>query len=121
MWCANVASLEEDSSIRLCVDYKKLNKVTIKNKHPLPRINDLIDQLVGVCMFNKINLRSGYHQIHVKLDDVLNTAFKTRYGHYEYTLILFGVSNALGVFMEYMNIIFNSYLDQLWLCSSMTS
>ena len=98
--------------MRLCVDYKQLNKVTIKNKYPLPRIDDLMDQLVGACVFSKIDLRSGYHQIRVKVEDIQKSAFRTRYGHYEYSLMSFGVTNAPGVFMEYMNRIFHEYLDK---------
>src|ERR1044072_7699625 len=98
--------------MRLCVDYKQLNKVTIKNWYPLPRIDDLMDQLVGACVFSKIYLRSGYHQIRVKTEDIQKTTFRTRYGHYEYFVMLFGVTNAPGVFMEYMNRIFHLYLDK---------
>ena len=86
--------------------------MTIKNKYLLPRIDDLMDQLVGASVFSKIYLRSRYHQIRVKEDDIRKTAFRTRYGHYEYSVMPFGVTNALGVFMEYMNRIFHTYLDQ---------
>jgi len=86
--------------------------VTIKNRYPLPRIDDLMDQLVGARVFSKIDLRSGYHQIKVKDEDMQNTAFRTRYGHYEYKVMPFGVTNAPGVFVEYMNRIFHEYLDQ---------
>lgn len=104
---------KKEGSMRLYVDYRQLNKVTIKNKYPLPRTDDLMDQLVGACVFSKIDLRSGYHQIQVKSDDIQKTAFRTRYGHYEYVVMPFGVTNAPGVFMEYMNHIFWSYLDKV--------
>jgi len=102
---------KKDGSMMLCVDYRQLNKVTIKNRYPLPRIDDFIDQLVGAEVFSKIDLRSGYHQIRVKAEDISKTAFRTRYGHYEYFVMPFGVSNVPGVFMEYMNRIFHPFLD----------
>ncbi|XP_058741124.1 uncharacterized protein LOC131613474 [Vicia villosa] len=112
-WGAPVLLVKKkDISMRLCVDYRQLNKVNIKNKYPLPRIDDLMDQLVGASVFSKIDLRSGYHQIKVKDEDVQKTAFITRYGHYEYSVMPFGVTNAPGVFMEYMNRIFHEYSDQ---------
>ncbi|GAU45188.1 hypothetical protein TSUD_178810 [Trifolium subterraneum] len=112
-WGAPVLLVKKkEGSMRLCIDYRQLNKVTIKNKYPLPRINDLMDQLVGACVFSKIDLRFGYHQIRVKTEDIPKTAFRTRYSHYEYTVMPFGVTNAPGVFMEYMNRIFHSFLDK---------
>jgi len=104
---------KKDGSMRLCIDYRQLNKVTIKNRYPLPRIGDLMDQLVGARVLSKIDLRSGYHQIKVKDEDMQKTAFRTHYGHYEYIVMTFGVTNAPGVFMEYMNRIFHTYLDHL--------
>ena len=94
---------KKDGSARLCVDYRQLNKMTIKNKYHLPRIDDLMDQLHGSSVFSKIDLRLGYHQILVKVDDVQKTAFRSRYGHYKYVVIPFGVINAPAVFMDYMN------------------
>ena len=112
-WGAPVLLVKKKyGSMRPCVDYRKLNKVMIKNKYSLPRIDDLMDQLVDACVFSKIDLRSGYHQTKVKDEDIQKTAFKTRYGHYEYSVMPFGVTNMPGVFMEYMNRIFHTYLDR---------
>lgn len=112
-WGAPVLLVKKkDGSMRLCVDYRQLNKVTSKNKYPLLRIDDLMDQLVGARAFSKIDLKSGYHQIKVKDEDVQKTVFRTRYGHYEYLVMSFGVSNAPGVFVEYMNHICHTYLDR---------
>lgn len=111
-WGAPVLLVKKkDESMRLCVDYRLLNKVTIKNRYPLLRIDYLMDQLIGAEVFSKIDLRSGYHQIRVKAEDISKTAFRTRYGHYEYSMMPFGVSNAPGVFMEYMNRIFHPFLN----------
>ena len=98
--------------IRLCVDYRQLNKVTIKNKYPLSRIDDFMDQLQGATVFSKIDLRFGYHQIQVREEDIPKMAFQTRYRHYEYTVVSFGLTNAPTVFMDYMNRIFRPYLDK---------
>jgi len=112
-WGAPVLLVKKkDGCMRLCVDYRQLTKVTIKNRYPLLRIDDLMDQLVGAEVFSKIDLRLGYHQIRVKVEDISKTAFRTRYGHYEYSVMPFGVSNAPGVFMEYMNKIFHPLLDR---------
>jgi len=111
-WGAPVLLVKKkDGSMRLCIDYPQLNKVAIKNRYPLPRIDDLMDQLVGAHVFSKIDLRSGYHQIKVKDEDMQKTTFRTRYGHYEYKVMPFGVTNAPAVFMEYMNKNFHAYLD----------
>jgi len=112
-WGAPVLLVKKkDGSSRLSVDYKQLNKMTIKNKHPLPRIDDLMDQLHGSSMFSKIDLRSRYHQILVKAEDVQKTTFRSWYGHYEYVVMPFGMTNAPAVFMDYMNMIFRSFLDK---------
>ena len=89
-----------------------MNKVTTKNKYPLPRIDDLLDQLLGDLVFSKIDLRSGYRQIRMKQEHMPKTAFKTRYGYYEYLVMPFGLTNAPAIFMDYMNRIFRPYLDQ---------
>ncbi|KAL6349618.1 hypothetical protein AAG906_035779 [Vitis piasezkii] len=103
---------KKDGTLRLCIDYRKLNRVTMKNKYHLPRMDDLFDQLKGVKYFSKIDLRIGYHQLRVRKEDVPKTAFRMRYGHYEFLVMPFGLTNAPTAFMDLMNIIFHAYLDQ---------
>jgi hypothetical protein len=101
-----------DGTQRLCVDYRERNEVTVKNKYPLPRIDDMFDQLQGVCVFSKIDLRSGYHQLKIRECDISKTPFTLRYGLYEFTVMSFRLTNAPAYFMYMMNKVFMEYLDR---------
>jgi hypothetical protein len=103
---------KKDGSQRMCVDYRSLNDVTVKNKYPLPRIEDLFDQMRGARVFSKIDLRSGYHQMKIKPSDIPKTAFSIRYGLYEFIVMSFGLTNAPAYFMNLMNKVFMEYLDR---------
>jgi hypothetical protein len=112
-WGALVLFVQKkDGSQRMCADYKSLNDVTIKNKYPLPRIEDLFDQMRGARVFLKIDLRSGYHQMKIRTSDIPKTTFSTQYGLYEFTVMLFGLTNAPVYFMNLMNKVFMEYLDR---------
>jgi hypothetical protein len=105
---------KKDVTQRMCVDCCSLNEVTIKNKYPVPRIDDLFDQLKGACVFSKIDLRSGYHQLKIRASDIPKTTFITRYGLYEYTVMSFGLTNAPAYFRYLMNKVFTEYWTSSW-------
>ena len=112
-WGAQVLLVEKkDGYLRMVVDYRALNEVTIKNKYPLPMINDLFDQLQRAKVFSKIDLRSGYHQLKIQEQDVPRKTFTTRYGLYEYTVMSFGLTNTPAYFMNMMNKVFMEFLDK---------
>jgi hypothetical protein len=103
---------KKDGTQWMCIDYRSLNEVTIKNAYPLPWIKDLFDQMKGASVFSKIDLRSGYHQLRIWESDIPKTAFHTQYGVHEYTMMSFGLTNALAYFMYIMNKVFMEYLDK---------
>ncbi|GJS55893.1 putative reverse transcriptase domain-containing protein [Tanacetum coccineum] len=103
---------KKDGSFWTCIDYQELNKLTVKNHYSLSRIDDLFDQLQGSSLYSKIDIRSGYHQLRVREEDILKTAFRTRYGHYEFLVMPFGLTNAPTVFMDLMNRVCKPYLDK---------
>nr|GEW44506.1 putative reverse transcriptase domain-containing protein [Tanacetum cinerariifolium] len=112
-WGAPVLFVKKkDGSFRMCIDYQELNKLTMKNRYPLPRIDDLFAQLQGSSVYLKIDLRSGYHQLRVREEDIPKTAFRTRYGHYEFQVMPFGLTNAPAIFMDLMNQVCKPYLDK---------
>ena len=112
-WGARVLfAKKKDKTLRLCIDYRQLNRVTIKNRYPFPRIDDLFDQLRGARVYSKIDLHTGYHHLRVRDTDILKTTFRTRYGHFEFTVMPFGLTNVPAAFMDLMHRVFQPYLDQ---------
>ncbi|GKF69353.1 putative reverse transcriptase domain-containing protein, partial [Tanacetum coccineum] len=112
-WGAPVLFVKKkDGSFRMCIDYQELNKLTVKNRYLLLRIEDLFDLLQGSSVYSKIDLRSGYHQLRVQDEDIPKTAFITRYGYYEFQVMPFGLTNAPAVFMDHMNRVCRPYLDK---------
>jgi hypothetical protein len=103
---------KKDGSWRLYIEYRQLNKETIKNQYPFPRIDDLFDQMKGATVFSRIDMRSRYHQLQIKEDDVPKITFRMRFGHYDFNVLPFGMTNAPGVFMSFMNEMLHEYLDK---------
>nr|GEU74994.1 putative reverse transcriptase domain-containing protein [Tanacetum cinerariifolium] len=113
LWEALVLFVKKnDESFRMCIDYFELNKLTVNNCYPFLRIDDLFDQLQGSSVYSKIDLRSGYHQLRVQDEDIPKTAFKTRYGHYEFQVMLFGLTSVPAIFMDLMNRVLKQYMDK---------
>ncbi|GKE96426.1 putative reverse transcriptase domain-containing protein, partial [Tanacetum coccineum] len=104
--------IKKDGSFRMCIDYRELNRLTVKNRYPLSRIDELFNQLQGSRVYSNIDLRSGYHQLRVQEEDIPKTTFRTRYGHYEFQVMPFGFTNAPAVFIDLMNMVCKSYLDR---------
>nr|GEW21719.1 putative reverse transcriptase domain-containing protein [Tanacetum cinerariifolium] len=112
-WGAPVLFVKKkDGSFRMCIDYRELNNLTVKNRYPLPRIDDLFDQRQGSSIYSKMELRSGYHQLRVREEYIPKTAFRTRYGHYEFQVMSFGLTNAPAIFLDLMNRVYKPYLDK---------
>nr|GEX65058.1 putative reverse transcriptase domain-containing protein [Tanacetum cinerariifolium] len=112
-WGAQVLFVrKKDGSFRICIDYRELNKLTVKNRYPLPRIDDVFDQLQRTSVYSNNDLRSSYHQLRIQEEDIPKTDFRTRYGHYEFQVMPFGLTNAPAVFMDLMNRVCKPYLDK---------
>ena len=115
-WGASILFIKnKDGTMQMCIDYRQLNKMTINNHYLLPRIDDLFDQVGGSKIFSKIDLRSEYHHVHIHDEDIHKTAFPTRYRHYDFVVMSFGLTNAPTNFMHMMNNIFSRYMDKLFL------